>query len=178
MGDVRPVESAVLVAGVLYRDDAVLSEAERLMADTFGPIALAGRPFDFIMTDYYTDEMGAGLTKKFIAFERLILPDFLPRAKHETNKIENVLGRAADGRFRRTVNIDPGYVTLAKLVLASTKDYSHRLYIGDSIYAEVTLRYEKQTFYVIDTTYPDYQTPLAIDFFNAVREYLKQARRT
>ena len=74
----------------------------------------------------------------------------------------------------RTVNIDPGYITLSKLVLASTKDYSHRIYIGKGIYAETTLRFIHGSFKPIDTTYPDYRTQLAIDFFNRTRDFLKR----
>ena len=74
----------------------------------------------------------------------------------------------------RTVNIDPGYVTLSKLVLATTKDYSHRIFIGRGIFAETTLRFLKGTFTAHETTYPDYRTPLAIDFFNEVREFVKR----
>ena len=93
-----------------------------------------------------------------------------------SNLIEKEFLEETEYGLSRKVNIDPGYITLSKLVLASTKDFSHRIYIGKGIYAETTLRYVNGTFGAIDTTYPDYQTQLAIEFFNSCREYLKEKR--
>ena len=99
--------------------------------------------FDFTETDYYTATMGTGLKKQFVAFERLIDPAALADIKRQTNAWEAeyaALGRHAEPR---PLNLDPGYITPAKLVLASTKDHAHRLYLRDGIYAEVTLAYPR-----------------------------------
>ena len=110
----------------------------------FGPIALASDAFDFTETDYYAATMGADLKKQFLAFERLIDPAALADIKRQTNEWEAeyaALGRHAEPR---PLNLDPGYITPAKLVLASTKDHAHRIYLRDGIYAEVTLAYRQR----------------------------------
>ena len=86
----------------------------------------------------------------------------------------DLTGNSWGPQLQLAVNIDPGYVTLSKLVLATTKDYSHRIYIGKGIYGEVTLQYTKGTFTPFPHTYPDYQTRIAIEFFNQVRDFVKK----
>ncbi len=176
MGKLREVEPAALIAGVTYAGERVPDAAVRDLENELGPIAFMSEAFMFDMTEYYTAEMGPDLRKIFYCFERLIDPIELAGIKLMANDIE--LTYAADGSdgLRRRINIDPGYVTLSKLVLASTKDYSHRIYIGKHIYAETTLRYEGGSFYAIDTTYPDYKTPLVLDFMGRAREHLKGNR--
>jgi uncharacterized protein DUF4416 len=80
---------------------------------------------------------------------------------------------AGRGRQRR-INLDPGYIDLAKLVLATTKDQQHRLYLGQGIYAEVTLRFTGGRFVPWDWTYPDYRTAEYLAFFDAVRQRYRQ----
>ncbi|HOK40243.1 MAG TPA: DUF4416 family protein, partial [bacterium] len=70
----------------------------------------------------------------------------------------------------RQVNIDPGYINLAKLVLVSTKDYSHRIYLSNGIYAEATLFFRHNQFETFPYTYPDYAT-------DEVRNILKEIRK-
>jgi hypothetical protein len=178
MGIVRPVERAVLVAGILYAEPEAADRALSMLEDRFGPLALKSDTFAFTMTDYYTQEMGSALTKYFCCFQQPVDPGILPAVKHASNDIESEFAEHLETGFHRRVNIDPGYVTTAKLVLASTKDYSHRIYIGNSIYGEVTLRCTGGLLRPIDTTYPDYATNLALDFFNEVRTYVKRNRTT
>ena len=71
-------------------------------------------------------------------------------------------------------HIDPGLIGLANLVLASTKNYAHRLYLGEGIYGEVSMIYENRTFVPLKWTYPDYYIEESIDFFLRVRESLKE----
>jgi len=113
--------------------------------------------------------MGAGIKRQFVSFTRLILTEQLPAIKLLTNEIEQDL--ALNGK--RRVNIDPGYLNLAKVVLATTKDYSHRLYLGQGIYGEVTLTYAKGKFNPFPWTYPDYQTQAYRQFFEEIREIYK-----
>ncbi len=174
MGRVREISPAVLVAGITWADDDALSSALRDLVRTFGPVEIESPDFAFDMTDYYTEEMGGGLRKRFICFRRPIPMDDLPGIKLATNAVETTYTQSPDGSGSRRVNIDPGYVTLSKLVLATTKDYSHRVYIGRGIFAETTLRFVGGSFVPFDTTYPDYRTPLALDFFNLVRDYVKR----
>ena len=178
MGKLREVEPVVLIAGITFAGCEVPESAIKALEDEFGPIEFMSDPFVFDMTDYYAAEMGEHLQKVFYCFKQPIDPIALADVKIKTNEIE--LSFAGDDTENpiRTINIDPGYVTLSKLVLASTKDYSHRIYIGKRIYAETTLRVTGGSFNTIDTTYPDYKTPIAIDFFNRVRDYLKGNRVT
>lgn len=113
--------------------------------------------------------MGAGIKRQFISFTRLIFPEQLPVIKLLTNEMEQDL--SLEGR--RRVNIDPGYLSLAKVVLATTKDYSHRLYLGQGIYGEVTLTCAKGRFSSFPWTYPDYQTQAYQQFFKETRDIYK-----
>ena len=176
MGKVREVSPAVLVAGITFSENEVLKHTVTSLEDEFGQIEFKSAAFDFDMTDYYTTEMGENLSKIFCAFKNPIEPGVLPDIKLKTNEIELRFARRDKENPLRTVNIDPGYITLSKLVLASTKDYSHRIFIGKGIYAETTLRFLHGSFMPIDTTYPDYRTPLTIDFFNRARDYFKRNR--
>jgi hypothetical protein len=164
---VKPVK---LICGVLYTRDFNLQLLDTLLIEKLGPIESKSEPFEFKFTDYYRSEMGGNLNKQFYAFEQLVLPDMLPDIKHATIAIESSLGR--DGH--RTVNLDPGYIEESKLVLASTKNFSHRLYLRDNIWAEVTMRYARGKFIFHDWTYPDYGQDLAIEYFAQVRERYKQ----
>ena len=178
MGTVRKVPQAALIAGITYADSDVLDKAVNSLEDEFGSLEMKSADFDFTMTDYYADEMGKDLKKIFCCFENPVELETLPDIKHRTNEIELRFAEVDEGNIRRRVNIDPGYVTLSKLVLVTTKDYSHRIFIGKGIYAETTLRFIKDSFMPLETTYPDYKTKLAIDFFNKVRDYLKEKRNT
>ncbi len=174
MGKIREVPSVVLVAGITYSDSDLLDQALKSLEDEFGPVGMKSPTFDFVMTDYYTSEMGGKLKKFFCCFKNLIEPVTLPDIKIRTNDIELRFVKGDEENPLRTVNIDPGYVTLSKLVLASTKDYTHRIFIGKGIYAETTLRFMYGSFVPVDTTYPDYKIPLAIDFFNTARDFVKR----
>ncbi|MFC1539667.1 DUF4416 family protein [Candidatus Latescibacterota bacterium] len=176
MGKLRVVEPAVLIAGITFAGSEIPESAIESLENDFGPIEFMSDPFVFDMTDYYTAEMGEQLQKVFYCFKNPIDPIALADIKIKTNEIELRFAGGDTQNPSRTINIDPGYVTLSKLILASTKDYSHRIYIGKQIYAETTLRFEGSSFKTIDTTYPDYQTPLVMDFLNRAREYLKENR--
>ena len=115
--------------------------------------------------------MGDNLNRQWVAFNDLILPDTLVELKHKTNETEKKYLNKNGGRM---VNIDPGAISLSNLILASTKNYSHRIYLGKGIYAEVTLIYKQKHFMPLDWTYPDYREETALLFFTEAREVLKQ----
>jgi hypothetical protein len=168
--DPKPVK---LICGLLFNSQADLDAVDRELESRFGPIDSRSPIFDFAFTDYYTAEMGEGLRKRFCAFDDLIIPDALPEIKNAAIEIES--GFTASGA--RMINVDPGYLEESKLVLASTKNFSHRIYLRDSIWAEVTLRFIRGQFVKHDWTYPDYCQELAIEFLNNVRDnYRKQLR--
>ena len=177
MGKVREISPAALISGITYTDEDNRDRALEMLVEEFGSVELESPVFNFDMTDYYAAEMGEHLKKQFFCFKQPISLEALPDIKLLTNEIELKFAHGEKEKPSRTVNIDPGYITLSKLVLATTKDYSHRIFIGKGIFAEVTLRFIKGTFTPIETTYPDHKTPLAIEFFNGARDYVKRKQR-
>jgi hypothetical protein len=163
----------LLVVAAFSRYPDALTWARNHLEDTFGPVALAATPFEFNQTRYYEATMGPGLQKQFLAFERLCRPEFLKDAKHLAGNIETRL--AANGGYPqiRPVNLDPGVLSLGKFQLATTKDQAHRVYLGDGIYAETTLRYHDGTFEPWPWTYADYRQSCVIDFLNSTRDYYR-----
>ena len=165
------IEPVMLIAGLLYGDPATCVRAVRAMAERFGPVEHDTGQFDFTSTDYYDREMGPNLKRRFISFPEPIAPDRLKEIKISTNELERRFLRPDGGR---SVNIDPGTVGLAGLVLASTKNFAHRIYLGDGIFGEISLLYENKTFAPLKWTYPDYRLPQVIHFLTEVRESLKK----
>lgn len=159
-----------LFVGIFGQDQSLFEEISKIMERKFGPICGRSELFDFIHTDYYTEEMGPNLKKIFYVFERPIPPQKLVDIKLYTNRLEARFSKKEKGIMRRQVNLDPGYLSLNKVVLASTKDYSHRLYLGKGIYGEVTLFYKDKIFNPFPWTYPDYKTAGYINFFNQMRK--------
>jgi hypothetical protein len=171
ISSVNPVK---LIAALMASDVVLIGEVEQHLTEQFGVIDLASDLFLFDYTDYYTAEMGAKLQKKFLSFAELIPIESLPDIKHATTAIEEQY--AVDDN--RRINIDPGYVTYTQMVLATTKDYTHRIYLGKGIYAELTYICHKKAFQPMAWTYPDYRQPFAIEFFQRVREKYGEQMRT
>jgi hypothetical protein len=126
----------------------------------------------FDKTDYYKDETGENILRQFVSTERLIAPALLAKIKHRTNKLEQKLAAKLALPLPRPVNLDPGIIEPSKLILATTKNYSHRIYIGKKMYAEVTLIFDKASWRPLDYTYPDYRQQCYFDFFDKVRKRL------
>jgi len=174
MGTVRPPAQVQLFCALLVAPTIAVPEVETVLAQTYGAVVLRTPPMPFIQTTYYEREMGPHLTRLYMAFDPLISLAALATVKHTTNRLETMWSTA---RGQRRVNIDPGYLDLAKVVLASTKDHSHRLYIGDGIFAEVTLRYRQHAWQPWEWTYPDYRLPATLAFFHQLRELYKAQLR-
>lgn len=171
MGKVFSYPPVKLIAGFIFNDEKAFSKAKTILVKRFGEMDFESRVLPFTYTDYYEKEFGAGLKRVFVSFKKLVPLDRLARIKIITNSIEDRLSV----KKRRTVNLDPGFVDLAKLVLATTKDFCHRIYLDKGIFAEVTLYYKDKSFRHWDWTYPDYRTPEYIQIFNHIRElYAKQ----
>jgi len=171
MGLIKPVEEAKLFTALLSREERLIHAARERLSLSFGPVDFVSEISPWAHTRYYKKEMGTGLKRQFLFFERHILPDTLSNIKNMTNDLEAHLKDSTDtGMPGRHINIDPGYLTLAKVVLASTKNYCHRIYIGNGIYAEVTLYYRDKSYQSLPHTYPDYGSREYIDMFNRVRE--------
>lgn len=177
MGAIQLPSQVLLLLAVSRRYDETLAWSRERAEQHFGPIAVASPVFDFTETDYYTATMGPGLKKQFFAFERLIDPGALAATKRQTNDWEAeyaALGRHAEPR---PLNLDPGYITPAKLVLASTKNHAHRIYLGDGIFAEVTLSYRGGRWQPHEWTYPDFRRDDYQEFFTACRRRLLELNK-
>ncbi len=171
MGTTKSHIPVKLFSGFIFSEQPVLARAVASLRKRFGPPDLESPAIDFLHTSYYEKEFGPGLKKKFISFGKLVPAGALLRAKLFTNALESRSAR--DGR--RLINIDPGYLTLPKVVLATTKDFCHRIYMDKGIYEEVTLVFRGGSFQPWEWTYPDFRTPEYIAFFNQLRSiYARQ----
>ncbi len=165
MGRINKVLPVKLISGIITGDINNFAAAEKILSRKFGSIDYKSPIYDFDQTDYYEKEMGPALKRRFVSFSRLIDPVRLPSIKLYANKIEKRFSK----NNKRRVNIDPGYIAASKLILASTKDFSHRIYLRGGVYAEVTLYYKDRDFRALDWTYPDFKTAQYIETFNHIR---------
>ncbi len=175
MGTLRHPLPVKLFVGMLSPERPLFDACAEILIKEYGPLEAESALFPWCGTDYYRDELGFNILRKFLFFERTIDPGALSSIKHFTNRLERTYAVQSGDTLRRRINLDPGYITEAKVVLATTKDFVHRLYIGDGIYAEVTLRYDakQRSFEPHDHTYPDYRAQEYLDLFNAARENLR-----
>jgi hypothetical protein len=176
MGDVRLHPPVLLILAAFSRYGEALAWAKQRLEQAWGPIALASEPFDFDDTAYYIKQMGPGLKKTFFAFERFIDPPALVACKLATNAWEEEYRMQNPAPEARPLNLDPGYLTEAKLVLATTKDRDHRLYLDRGIFAEVTLHYQYGAWRPREWTYPDYRRSEYHRFFTQCRDYYRSRR--
>ena len=173
MGEPTPTSPALLLMAAFSRYDAALDWARDRAVETFGPVAFESDTFEFDQTDYYRSTMGPDLRKVFFTFDAPFDPADLPEVKLAANRWEQEYAQNADHPEPRPLNLDPGYLTLAKLVLASTKDYTHRLYLARGIYAEITLFYRHGRWQPHEWTFPDYRRAEYHDYFTRCRELLR-----
>jgi len=170
MGRVRPPDPVLLFVGTLYCNESVLHDAHELLEKHFGEFLLEGPSIPWDYSTYYHHEIGCPLLRQFLFFKTLIDPSNLADIKLKTNEIEDTL--FFDGK--RRINLDPGYLTLFNIVLASTKNYAHRIYLGKGIYAEVTLIFKDGTYNPHLFTYRDYQDESYIKIFMRARSLYKK----
>ena len=163
------------VCAVTAGNPELIEQAIGWLTLQLGETDLKSEIFSFdSYSHYYEKEMGSGLLKQFVSFNRLVTPLFLSAFKRKCAAFE----RATARNSARIVNIDPGYWADAKLVLASTKNYSHRIQIGRRIFAELTLMFTKGRLSALEWTYPDYSSELGLKYFSEVRKiYFKQLEK-
>ena len=166
MSSPLPPQPAKLVVGLLMTNRSLLSEVCRGLKDLFGEIDMVSPWFAFDFTDYYQKEMGAPLERRMLVFQELVPQGDLPMIKHQTNEMED----AYSLQGRRQVNLYPGILLHERFVLATGKNYSHRIYIGQRIYADLTLIFQKGNYQVLPWTYPDYATDIVRGFLLRVRK--------
>ncbi len=165
MGTINKVDKVKLIMGLLFNPVIDIKKIYEILEEKFGAIDKKTEPYNFQFTNYYNKEMGNSIQRQFISFEKLIEMTDLSDIKISTNEIE----MQNSNQQKRNINIDPGYIELGKLVLASTKNYTHRIYIGKGIFAEPTLQFYKKTFAKWPFTYPDYSDDFSVNFFNEAR---------
>ena len=175
MGQIEQPKPVLLIAAVTSRNAAAFDWTVQQAESHWGPVALKSPVFDFTETTFYTESMGTELKKQFLAFEPLFDSGEIAQTKHISNKLEAAYAVESDHPEQRPVNIDPGYITEAKLVLVTTKDRDHRIYLQKGIYAEVTLFYRSKQWHHSRWTYPDYQREDFQEFFTRCRLHLRQA---
>jgi hypothetical protein len=163
---------AKLIIGILAADQECLKTAIEAINAGFGKIDLISDVWSFDQTDYYRDQTGESILRQFVSIEKLIDPGKLSKIKLKTKKLEQKLAEQSASDLLRPVNLDPGIIEPSKLVLATTKNYSHRIYVGKKIFAEVTLIFDKGAWKPFDYTYPDYRQQCYFDFFEKVRTRL------
>ncbi len=166
MSDPQPAEAVKLIVSLFSGESRLIGNAIRALSEKYGKVDFISASAPFAYTDYYTKEFGVSLIRRLIAFDRLIRPDTMPDVKLWTNSLER--GLSADGL--RRVNIDPGYIARSHLLLATGKGYSHRPYLRDGIYADLTLIYRNKAFQSLPWTYPDYAGGEMIGILTRIRD--------
>lgn len=173
MGRVLFHSPVMLIVAAFSRYDEALDWTRERICERWGAIELESPRFEFRETDYYEPTMGPGLMKTFFACRERIDPARLPELKRTANDWEVEYSQLSRHPEPRPLNLDPGYLTLAKLVLASTKDHAHRIYLSDGIYAEATLLYQDRRWQHRPWTFPDYRRDDYLQFFTDCRQRLR-----
>jgi len=171
--DFSPVK---LICGVIYKEEPIYQEVRKRLEAEWGTVDSESGAFPFDLTGYYEDEMGGGLVRRFMSFETLVRPESLPAAKLWAIELESII-RQERSVTGRPANIDPGYLTAAAMVMATAKDFAHRIALARGIYAHLEFLFTRAGVKVLDWTYPDLRREPAQAYFRAVREtYLGQLR--
>jgi hypothetical protein len=173
MGTVNVPPPVQFFASIIFSDSGILSAVEAELSQTVAPIEETTGVMPFSQSDYYCPEMGEALLRYFLLFRPLKGRETLTEVKVETNRIEAL--HSVDGC--RSVNIDPGYIALEQMVLATTKGFAHRIYLGKGIFADLTLAFENGSYQKLPWTYPDYGGQELIALLNGWRENYKRKLR-
>ena len=181
MGALRQFAPVKLFIGVLVSNSKFIPQLEERLIGAFGAIDHQSGVIPFDFTNYYEAEMGDIIDRVFFSFERLIEADQLPEIKRQTNQFEEELApllRTPSTTVKRPVNLDPGYIEQAKVILASTKNFYHRIYLGHGIFGEVTMHFRNNTYQFFPWTYPDYQSKDYQEFFLRMRQIFRVQLRS
>lgn len=174
-GDPKPAKYFV---GLLSSDIELLNSLEADLTAIFGPIDLRSETWPWSLSKFYEKEMGGGLLRRFVSFARLASPGHLADLKLKTQLLEEKYQWTGGEQKGRRVNIDPGYLEAGKVVLASTKNAAHRIYLKCGIYGETTLLYYDGAFQAGPHTYPDYLWAETLLFLTSLRSvYLDHLRK-
>ncbi|NND99603.1 MAG: DUF4416 family protein [Pirellulaceae bacterium] len=173
MAAIELIEPVVRICAVISRHDEAITWGQQRLIESWGTIAHTSPPLPFEANGFYDQQMGTGLQKVLVAMTDLCEPGTLAQWKLSTNQWEKDYANQADHSESRPLNLDCGYITQAKLVLATTKDRDHRLYLCDGIFAEVTLNYVGKKWIHHRWTYPDYRTEQVAEFAQKCRQQVR-----
>jgi hypothetical protein len=172
MAHTKQIPEVKLLIGIMYNDKELLSKIISILRERFGDIE-SELEYDFSFTDYYKPEMGENLKKKIIIFKNLIKREQLADIKNWTNGLED---RESINQ-KRKINLDPGYLTICNVVLASAKEMPHKIYISEGMFGDVVLEFKNRSFQHSEHTFPDYKSDVVKNFLNKAREtYKKQIK--
>jgi Domain of unknown function (DUF4416) len=178
MGNPKEPKPAKYFVALLSSDHALLNAVEPDLSAILGEIDGRSETLPWTVSKFYEKEMGAELSRRFLSFSLLLNPGHLPDIKLQTQRIEDKYRKNAERVAGRRINVDPGYVEAGKVVLASTKNAGHRIYLASGIYGEITLLYYDGAFHQCTNTYPDYAWPATLGFLTSLRSvYLAQLRQ-
>lgn len=183
MAEPKPFSPAKLIAGIISSKEIYFEKAEEELKSLFGLIDLKSPLFPFDLTNYYEEQMGINLRRMFLSFAELVPPEKLSAMKIQTNALEQKIRQDLGENFR-VVNIDPGILTASALIMATAKDFSHRIPLAQGVYAHLEFLFTKTALKTLDWTYPDFKSEGYQKFFLDVRriyldqlKHLKQERR-
>ena len=170
MGTENPFARVKLFCGVIYRENDRYEKIKEILTTLFSPPDAESGPIPFVLTNYYVSEMGIPLFRKFVSFCRLIAPEQLAEVKRITNRLE----RETSVNGKRTVNLDPGFLSAANVIIATTKNHYHRIPLRDGIYAHLEYVIKNRQITFLEWTYPDFKTREYLDFFDQARLLYKK----
>jgi hypothetical protein len=174
MAEPKPFSPAKLICGIIASKEASFKKAKERLVQLYGSVDLTSPLFKFNFTDYYEKQMGKNLKRKFLSFAELAMPEKLGEIKLRTNELEEEIRKELKASHR-VVNLDPGYMTQSALIVATAKDFAHRIALQQGIYAHLELLFSKKSVKTMDWTYPDYRAEEYHKFFMEVRRiYLSQ----
>ncbi len=177
MSEASPFSAVKLICGIIASQEAVFKKAEERLVEIYGTLDLSSSLFEFVFTDYYEKQMGKNLKRKFLSFCDLMSPEALSEIKIRTNALEEEIKEEFKAR-KRIVNLDPGYMTASALIMATAKDFAHRIPLQNGIYAHLEFLFGKNDVRALSWTYPDFKTEAYQKFFLEVRRiYLSQLQK-
>lgn len=168
MTEPKPFSPVKLICGIIASEDRLFKMAEEHLIRLYGPVDIISPLFDFKFTDYYEKQMGKNLKRKFLSFTQHVSPEKLSEIKLQTNELEEYLRKESQSRHR-VVNLDPGCLTSSALIMATAKDFAHRVPLQHGIYAHLELLFSKREAKTLSWTYPDFKTKEYQNFFMEVR---------
>ncbi len=173
MSQLREPAPVRLLCSLLSADRALILQGIAEVSQSCGPAEWMSPELAFDRTRYYEAELGWPLWRRFVFFESLVRSEQLVEVKLATHELEQRHLSAG----RRSVNVDPGYLSAERVVLATGKNYTHRIHLARGIFADLTLIFHQGSYRSLDWTYPDYADRDTIGMMNAARQrYLAQLR--